>query len=686
MIVQSQINRVLAMQEHMGQIEEELKWAKERLVIVESERNEAREIKRETSPKKIGELLIEIKTMKELLTNAQKELSTKDKDIESLKIKLDESKRFEIKLAEMEVSFNELNRAKASQAEAREKIEIKLAEMELSFNELKEELNRTKTSEDEARAINLNLNSQSEDKKRRIDELEDEVQKGKVLEAHLMDSLASLAKRLEQTKIELEESKLEIASLRDEIRLLSDKSSSENSVIVPVAAAAAVVGENESRKNELGLKTEEDDKAKNVIIDQLRNELRLSLEAEEKSKKAMDDLAMALKEVASEANRAKQKINSTQLELEQVKGEAEKLKEMIRSSEEKYQKLVEDARVEAEVHRNTADRLRSEAEESLLAWNGKETCLVSCIKRAENEKSHAQQENARLVESMKIAERVAISSREESFKVRDILKQAINEANAAKAAAGIARDENSHLKDSIAEKDEALHFLTQENERLRLSEVAAYENLKEFKRLLATASTELKPIKDRAADGRSRNLTEEERENEEEEEEKQEKKKKVENQRSKKKNFSFNLDELKLFSDENEESDSESEEDPKKAEALKGSIFDTAADSPRSEPKTPKAEGKHHRRDSSPLFTVEGETLSQDELEHIENGHYEDAENNDRYHKRRRALFRRVGDLIMMRRTFHRKEPSLTSPLPSLSPPTPTPSSTTTTTTTVADQ
>lgn len=632
------------MQEHMGQIEEELKWAKERLVVVEGERNEAideaREIKREAlSPKKTGELSTEIKNLKELLSNAQKELSTKDKEIESLKIQVDEAKQFEVKLAETDVSFNKL----------------------------KEELNsRTKASEAEARAK------------------EDELQKIKVSEGRLLDSLASHAKQLEQTKIELEESKLGITSLRDEIRLLSDKSSSpkgkvsreENGVV------AVVGGENESRKYELGLKEEEEgEEAKNIIMDELRNELRLSLEAEEKSKKAMDDLAMALKEVASEANRANQKLNSTQLELEQIKGEAEKLKQMIRSSEEKYEKLLEDARKEAEVHRNTADRLRSEAEESLLAWNGKETCFVGCIKRAEEEKAHAQFEIARLVESLKVAERVAMSSREESFKVRDILKQALSEANAAKAAAGIAKDENSHLKDSLAEKEEAIHFLTQDNERLRLSEVAAYENLKEFKRLLATASTEMKIVKDRDGGGENLKAEEQEQVRDEEEDEDEEEE---EDQRSRK-NFSFNLDELKLLnlSDENEDSDDDDDEeeelDPEKAEALKGSIFDTGADSPRSEPKTPKGAGggggQHHRRESSSFYTVDGETLGPDDLENVENGHYEDADNNnDRYHKRRRALFRRVGDLIM-RKSFHRKEPSTTSP-----------SSTTSTTTSVVDQ
>ncbi|KAI5669823.1 hypothetical protein M9H77_19676 [Catharanthus roseus] len=645
-LTESEVNRVLTMQEHMGQIEEELKWAKERLVVVENERNraldEVKESKRAASfdskmkvsseafsPKKNGELLAEIKTLKELLSNAQKELITKDKNIETLRIQVDEAKQFEIKLAERDVSFNKQ----------------------------KEELNNAKASE----AHSTNLQSAY---KRKIQDLEDEIHKSKVLEAKMLDSLASLTKQLEESKIELAESKLEIASLN--VKFVSSGKSSEesgNGLKGPLAKLSNVVtavGENESLKSELGLakenlsRTQEDEKiaatkAKSLAdeVGILKNELRLALEAEEKSNKAMDDLALALKEVATEAKHAKEKVYATQLELEHVKGEAEQLKQMIRTTEERHEKLLEEARKEAELHRNTADRLRVEAEESLLAWSGKETCFVSCIKRAEEEKTIAQLENARLAESLKAAERMTISAREESYKLRDILKQALSEANAAKAAAGIARDENSQLKDCLAEKDESLHFLTQENERLRLSEVAAYENLKEFKRLLSTTtttSTELKPQDKEQQEGilKSPNLMVEENDEE----------------NKAKKNFSFNLDELKLLS-ENEDSDESNShhEDPEKAEALKGSIFDTAADSPRSEPHTPKPPAGHHRRESSSFFTVDGETITSEELEHLETGHFDDSDS-DRNHRRRKALFRRVGDLLM-RKSFHRKEPSV---------------------------
>ncbi|VFQ88236.1 unnamed protein product [Cuscuta campestris] len=168
-------------------------------------------------------------------------------------------------------------------------------------------------------------------------------------------------------------------------------------------------------------------------ISSLRKELKRAKEEEEKSRKAMDGLASALKEVAGEAIEAKEdvklKLAATQSELDQVKRENAKLKERTKRGEEKCLKELEETKKEIEVYKNTVERLRLEAEEGLLAWNGKEMGFVSCIKRAEEERDNASREILRL---------------------RDLLKQAISEANAAKAAANIAIDENSKLKDCLA--------------------------------------------------------------------------------------------------------------------------------------------------------------------------------------------------------------------------------------------
>ncbi|EPS60564.1 hypothetical protein M569_14241, partial [Genlisea aurea] len=217
---------------------------------------------------------------------------------------------------------------------------------------------------------------------------------------------------------------------------------------------------------------EERAKTASEEMDILRNEWKQAIQAEEKTAKAMEDLVLALKEVAAESNRAKEELLSMEDQLQHAVSESEN-----------YRRRLQEAEHEAE-------RLRAEADESLSAWDAKEIGFVTCIKRAEEEKSTAQHENQRLGESLKAAENRTRAAREEAYRLRDILKQAINESNAAKAAAGIARDENSFLKDCLSDKEETLLFLTKENERLRVSEAGAHENVKQLKLLLSTVSAE----------------------------------------------------------------------------------------------------------------------------------------------------------------------------------------------------
>ncbi|KAL3527607.1 hypothetical protein ACH5RR_012263 [Cinchona calisaya] len=633
---QNLVHRVSTMQEQMGQAEGELKRTKEQLIAVEEERNralneltEAKRLAYEANVKvsealtsrKVGELMTEIKTLKELLADSQEESKMKDENIESLKLEIQQAKQ----------------------------LVVKLSERDASLVRWKEEFNKAKMAE--AHALELLSGST-----KRIQELENEVQRGSVSEAKMLDSLASQTKQLEQIKIKLEESKLEIAALNE--RVVSFEASSKQnksdlngpnriekkyfiSVDAPRSEQKLVV-ENLSHAQEYQQIASSEFKSSLDEMGLLKNELKLAIEAEEKSKKAMDDLALALKEVATEANQAKEKVSITQLQLEQVKGEAEQLKMMVRSTEERYKMLLDEAKKEAELYRNTADRLRVEAEETLLAWNGKEMGFVSCIKRAEEERAVAQHENFILSESLKAAEHKTRAAREENCKLRDILKQAMNEANAAKAASGIARDENSQLKDCLAEKDEAVYFLTQENERLRISEVAAHENVKELKHLLSISSTELKTgNKDKDGIFRSKSLQVEENE---------------EGNKLERKNLSFNIDELKYTNDSEDSDQTLSHEDPEKAEALKGSIFDSSTDSPRSEPQTPKSVSQHRTESSSALTTDDDETLVPEDLDRLDSSHFDDSDS-DRNHRRRRTMFRRVGDLIM-KKSFHARETS----------------------------
>uniref|UniRef100_M1DYZ6 Uncharacterized protein n=1 Tax=Solanum tuberosum TaxID=4113 RepID=M1DYZ6_SOLTU len=102
------------------------------------------------------------------------------------------------------------------------------------------------------------------------------------------------------------------------------------------------------------------------------------------------------------------------------------MKEMIKSTKARNKMFLDKAKKETKLHRNIADqRLKLETEESLLAWNGKETSLIACISEAE-EMGRA----TKLNESLKSAGQTTKAAREENCRLRDVLKQATNEANA----------------------------------------------------------------------------------------------------------------------------------------------------------------------------------------------------------------------------------------------------------------
>lgn len=344
----------------------------------------------------------------------------------------------------------------------------------------------------------------------------------------------------------------------------------------------------------------------------LKHELRLATEAEEKSKRAMDDLAMALKEVATEATQKKDKLSATEEQLLIVKEEVEKLKSMIVTSEENYKTLLSETKKENDRLKNTAERLRLEAEETLSAWNEKETELVKCIKKAEDEKNTAEEENKRLKESLAGAEAIKDKARDQNQKLRDIMKQALNEANVAKEAASIAKEENSNLKDSLAEKDKALVALAQENECLKINEAAANENIKELKRLVPSSSKkDPKPAEEKEA------------------------KKSDKEQHHKTRRLSLDLKDLILAVPGMSSRPKDSEDhDLDTDDALTDSIFDLVEPPPKA---------PHHRRTSS------ANTEDMDQagvLEQEEVPHFDDMEIERGSQTKKRILLRRLGDLL----------------------------------------
>lgn len=275
---------------------------------------------------------------------------------------------------------------------------------------------------------------------RRIRELEEEVAKAKESESKMLESLVSLTKQLEEAKIEMEETKLDLRALRE--------GSWQDQKTTPPPKPHQ--GSEEAAR--------------------LRAELRSATEAEEKSKKAMDDLAAALKEVATENTQLKSLLSATQTEHLSARVEADHVMTLLKSAE---------ARLEAEMEESR--RLRMELEESAVAWRAKEGGLMDCLRVLEEEAARAKEESDQHFEAHK-------GSREEASKARDIMKQAVNEATVVKEALEIARAENSQLKDDLKEKELALRIMKQELECIKVTEAAAVSSVKKLEHMLAAAS------------------------------------------------------------------------------------------------------------------------------------------------------------------------------------------------------
>ncbi|KAH0652457.1 hypothetical protein KY289_030135 [Solanum tuberosum] len=108
----NQTDRRVVMQEQMEKLEEDLRETREQLCFVEGEKkkaiNELSEIKQVVHKASDGitssELYEEVRTLKELLTNKQEELKIKDKNIKCLKLELEKAIKCDLKIPEKDVS------------------------------------------------------------------------------------------------------------------------------------------------------------------------------------------------------------------------------------------------------------------------------------------------------------------------------------------------------------------------------------------------------------------------------------------------------------------------------------------------------------------------------------------------------------------------------------------------------
>lgn len=402
----------------------------------------------EANSKQVEDLSLELSSLKELLKAANISLTVAEK-LRDSNVEMESNKANEL-LALSSSTIDPQMLKGGSESELVENASIEKLELELR---------NAKDRESQA----MGFLSES---KIRIEVLKVELEEAKESEAKMLESLISQTKQFEETKISLEEAKLEIASLSENIGSLRNGSRALD----------------ESRQYS---KIGELDKT----VKMLKNELKVATEAEENSRKAMDGLAFALKEVTTEANQVKEKLALAQSELEDVRVEAAYSKQMVKSTDDKFQVLLDEARREIDFYKQAIEILKQENEESTISWNVREGGLLTYIKKSDAEIASLKEGNRKLAGSLKEAKEEIKMARVEIRNLRDIVKQAVKEATVAKEVVEIARTENCRLKDNLSDVSSALESITKDNERLKNKENVALDNFKELISLNDTTST-----------------------------------------------------------------------------------------------------------------------------------------------------------------------------------------------------
>ncbi|XP_048554175.1 myosin-4-like [Triticum urartu] len=210
-------------------------------------------------------------------------------------------------------------------------------------------------------------------------------------------------------------------------------------------------------------------------LQRVNGELRVALAAEEKNKRAMEDLVLVLKEVKAELHTTRNLLARAQHESETARLESYQLHVSLKRKDDKVRALSDEVA-----------RLCTDAEEAFATFWGKEARFTAWMKSSEVEPATSRCENARLLESQR-------SGRHEVAKLRDILKQAVKDTKFVKEASEEARRENTMLKEMVGSKDTAVKCNKEKLECLRVSEAAARDNVKELQSLLVATSVSPTP-------------------------------------------------------------------------------------------------------------------------------------------------------------------------------------------------
>jgi chromosome segregation ATPase len=396
-------------------------------------------------------------------------------EIEALKQELEKAKGYDEKLAEKENLIEQLN------------VEFEAAKMAESY-----------------------AHSVLHECRKKVEELEAKVEEANELERSASLSLESATKQIEGKNELLHDAESEISSLKEKVGMLEmtirrqrgDLEDSEHCLLAAKEENLEMSKRIETLEYEIETVNKEKAQALNnekisassvqTLVEEknkLINELEISREEEEKTKKAMDSLASALHEVSAEARDSKEKLLANQAEHESYESQIQDLKSFLEASKEKYESMLNDAHHEIDVLTSSVENSKMDNVNSKAEWEQKEGHLVSCLKKTEEENSSLGSEINRLISLLKETEEEVNVKREEEAQLKENMKEVEAEVIHLQEALKEAQAENTKLKESLLDKENEFQNVFQENEDLRSREFATIKKVEELSKSLEEATS-----------------------------------------------------------------------------------------------------------------------------------------------------------------------------------------------------
>ncbi|CAN6311753.1 unnamed protein product [Urochloa humidicola] len=394
-----------------------------------------------------------------------------ESEASALRSELQEARAFEEKLAEAEELLGNLRvdlaYAKSAEADATRSAQEWRSKAESLEKRLEEASRVNRRSEESLASLTTSFEdctSMLQEKQAQVLQLKDKVASLEKEAREHKEEFIETRRRLDAATKEASELQVAVDRMRSEHELLQE---THRQVVVNEKAASDQVGKLTEDKN------------------RLLKELEGTREERDKVKKAVEDLAAALREVSLEAREAKERVLIKQAELDSAQVQVSELKAAMKDAEERYQLMLDESNYEAACLRKAVEKIGSEAKSSKDEWISKEAGFVDMLKRSGDGMSSIQTEMDRLGESLRVAEKEVQELKADKAQLLNKLQEFESQAMDTSSNAEQAMAESSHLKDLLSFKDKELLSLNHEVTELRLREQTASAKITELSKLLA---------------------------------------------------------------------------------------------------------------------------------------------------------------------------------------------------------